>query len=47
MGVGHPGQVAREGAGDLDVEPGGLVLAGVQLGVILPGLALQQGAVDD
>ena len=47
VGVGHPGQVAREGAGDLDVQSGGPVLAGVQLRVFGPGPALKQGAIDD
>ena len=47
MGVGHPGQVAREGAGDLDVQSGGPVLAGVQLRVFGPGPALKEGAIDD
>ena len=37
----------ERGAGDLDVHSGGLVLAGVQLGVVSPGPALKQGAVDD
>ena len=47
MGVADPGQVAREGAGDLDVQPRGPVPTGVELRAVLPGPALKQGAVDD
>jgi hypothetical protein len=32
--VGHPGEVPRQSAGDLDVQTGGAVLAGPQLGVV-------------
>jgi len=41
------GESAGEGAGDLDVQSGGLVSALVQLGVVGPGPAGKQGAVDD
>ena len=35
MGVADPGQVAREGAGDLDVQPRGPVPTGVELRAVL------------
>lgn len=46
-GVGDPGQVAVQGAGHLELHAGPVVLARVQLGVIVPGPAEHQGAVDD
>jgi hypothetical protein len=42
-----PREVSGQRAGDLDVETGRFVLAGVQLGVGGPRPAEQQGAVDD
>jgi len=41
-----PTQSAGLGADDLHIEPGGLVPTGVDLGVIGPGPALQEVAVD-
>lgn len=46
-GVGDPNQGAGLGAGYLHIESGGLVLTGVELGVIGLGPALKEGAVDD
>lgn len=46
-GVGHSYQCPALTACDLDTQPGRLVLARVQLGVVLPRPALQQGAVHD
>lgn len=45
--VRDPDEVAAEGAGELDVDAGAVVLAGVQFGVVLPGPAGEQAAVDD
>src|SRR5690349_10919132 len=46
-GVGDPAQPARQVADHLEVQSGGVVLAGVQLRVILPAPAAGQGAIDD
>ena len=43
----HPCQVFREGTRGLEVQPGGPVRAGIELGVVLPGPALKEGAIDD
>lgn len=45
--VGHPGQVARVDADNLDVQPDDPVLARVQLRMIGLGPALKEGVVDD
>lgn len=39
--------MVREGTRGLEVQPGGPVLAGIELGVVLPGPALKEGAIDD
>ena len=44
--VRHPVEGAAEAGQELDVDTGGAVLAGVQLGSVGPGPAGQQGAVD-
>lgn len=43
----HPCQVVREGTRGLEVQPGGPVRAGIELGVVLPGPALKEGTIDD
>lgn len=44
-GVGHPGEAPVQAAGDLDVEAGCAVFAGVVLGVVPPRPEGGQGAV--
>lgn len=44
--VGDPHDAPGQGGHDLDVDPGGVVLAGVQLGVVAPGPAGQEGPID-
>ena len=46
-GVGDPAQPAGQVADNLKVQSRGVVLAGVQLRVILPAPAADQGAIDD
>ena len=46
-GVGDPTQPAGQVADDLDVQAGRVVLAGVELWVVVPAPAADQGAIDD
>ena len=45
--VAGPGQAPGQGAGNLKVHPGGVVLAGVEFGLVTPCPAGHEGAVDD
>ena len=45
--VAGPGQASGRGAGNLKVHPGGVVLAGVEFGLVTPRPAGHEGAVDD
>ena len=45
--VAGPGQASGQGAGHLKVDSGGVVLAGVEFGLVTPCPAGHEGSVDD